>query len=394
MPAYVLSGGELWIGNGEALRGHVVVEDGVIQKVVAGDYGGSLERVNVSGLSISPGMIDLMVGGGFGFSILRDDASEITRRYLRHGVTQCQFFFGTRPWEVMERIVENVRRERRCPASDATELLGLYMEGPFQHPDRTGGSQRAYALPPTPELTKRVLDRWGDVVSMTNISPGVEGDVLAIEHFVRAGVIVSMAHSAAPAERVMSCIQAGTTVLGHCWDNNSGLIGDSGVQQPTLEHVALLDERVRSIHLVCDGIHAHPIMVRLILRCRGLDAVTLVTDTNQGSGAPDGAFTNDDGMPRYKRGDVCRTEAGLLCGSALLLPEMFRRFVQYTGLAPWQAIRAVTLNPARSFGIAERTGLLAPGREANMVAWNQQLQVTRVWKKGVPVPALEQTCSA
>jgi imidazolonepropionase-like amidohydrolase len=35
-----------------------------------------------------------------------------------------------------------------------------------------------------------------------------------------------------------------------------------------------------------------------------------------------------------------------------------------------QALRAVTLGPAEIFGVADRVGALAPGRDANVVVWS------------------------
>jgi imidazolonepropionase-like amidohydrolase len=40
------------------------------------------------------------------------------------------------------------------------------------------------------------------------------------------------------------------------------------------------------------------------------------------------------------------------------------------GLTPRDAIRAVTLVPARILGLADRLGTLAPGKEADLVIWN------------------------
>ena len=38
---------------------------------------------------------------------------------------------------------------------------------------------------------------------------------------------------------------------------------------------------------------------------------------------------------------------------------------------PWaEALRAVTLSPAETFGVADRIGSLQPGREANLVVWS------------------------
>ncbi|MCE9590711.1 MAG: amidohydrolase family protein [Planctomycetes bacterium] len=385
MTRHVLDHAQLWIGDGTALDGHVVVSGDTIESVAPGRYRGDLPVTDMKGLALSPGMIDLMVLGGFDRSILRDDPLDIAREYLRLGVTSCQFCSGTLPWASMVKVAGNVTRGMQYTGDDAAAMLGYYLEGPFQHPDLTGASLRENALPPTAENVNRVLAELGGPLTMINVSPGTDGDAEAVAMLRRAGKVVSMAHSNAPAERVLRCLDAGTSVLGHVFDNNSGLLGDSGVQQPTIEHVAFTDDRVKAIHLICDGSHVHPVLVRMVLRCRGVETVCLVTDCVPRAGRPDGPYTWDDGRPFYKKGGVGRTDKHHLTGSALLLPDHLRNFVKFTGLAPHKAIRTVTLNPAASIGLDHKIGLLAPGRAADLAAWDPGLRVRRVWRRGKEV---------
>ena len=361
----------------------MAVRGGRIDTVGKGRYGGDLPAIDLGGAALSPGMIDLMVLGGFDMSILRDDQVEIARQYLRLGVTSIQVCTGTLHWEGLNQTAENTRNAQRHEGTDAARVIGLYPEGPFQDPELTGGSAREYAIPPSAENVQRILDELGDAVTMINVSPGTPGDADAARAFVEAGRVVSMAHSNAPADRVKACVDAGTSVLGHTWDNNSGLIGDSGVQQPTIEHVALTDDRVKWLHLISDGTHVHPIMIELMLRCRGVEAICLVTDCNQKSGCADGPFLWDDGRDFYKKDGVCRVKAtDGLAGSATLLPDDFRNFVRFTGLPPHVAIRTVTHNAGVSVGLGDHIGLLAPGRCADMVMWDDKLRVRRIWRAG------------
>lgn len=388
MTRHVLDHAQLWIGDGSTFEGHVVVNNGTIESVSRGRYSGNLPATDLHNAPLSPGMIDLMVLGGFNRSILRDDPMDIAREYLRLGVTACQFCSGTLPWDSMLTIAASVTRGKQYQGDDAATVLGYYLEGPFQHPDLTGASLRENALPPTPLNIRRVLDELGGPLTMINISPGTDGDADAIAAFKHAGKVVSMAHSNAPADRVQRCIEAGTSVLGHVFDNNSGLIGDSGVQQPTIEHVALVDDRVKAIHLICDGSHVHPVLVNLVLRCRGIQTICLVTDCVPRAGCPDGPYIWDDGRPFYKKGGVGRTDKHTLTGSALLLPDHLRNFVNFTQLPPHVAIRAVTLNPAASIHIDHQRGLIAAGRTADFCTWDDQLRVRRVWRHGKEVPAV------
>lgn len=382
MNRFALDNAQLWIGDGQSFAGHVIIAGETIESVGRGCATAELSRVDMDGAALSPGLVDLMVLGGFDKSILRDDPLEIAREYGRLGVTAVQFCVGTLPWESLQKVANNVARAQsfNCPA--AARILGFYAEGPFQQPNLSGASLRKFALPPAPENVARLLKIGGDALTMVNVAPGLEGDVAAIGALKAAGKTVSMAHSDAAAPDVAACVAAGTSVLGHIWDNNSGLRGDSGVQRPTIEHVALTDERVRFIHLICDGVHVDPILVRMSLRCRGVAAFCLVTDAVVRAGCADGAYFWDDGREFFKSGGVGRTSEGHLSGSALLLPDHFRNFVGFTGLAPASAIAAVTLNPAASLGLENQMGILAPGRAADLVMWDESLRVRRVWRRG------------
>ena len=382
MAILVLDNANLWIGDGSTYKGHVVIDNGTIDRVGRGRYGGDLPTTDLVGAALSPGMIDLMVLGGFDLSIMRDDQVQLARHMLKLGVTSMQTCIGTLPWDGVRRVADGTRRAQAVGGVDAARIIGLYPEGPYQHPDMTGGSLRDHALPASAYNVRKTIDELGDVVTLINVSPGIDGDADAVRTFCQAGMVVTMAHSKAPADRVQRCVGAGTCVLGHVWDNNSGLIGDSGVQQPTIEHVALTDERVRTIHLICDGTHVHPVLVRLVLRCRGVEAVCLVTDCNQKAGCADGTFTWDDGRTFYKEGGVCRTDQGWLAGSATLLPDDFRNFVKFTGIEPHVAIRTVSFNPAESLGMTDQFGVIAPGRAADLITWDDKLRVTRVWRAG------------
>ena len=388
MTHFALDNATLWIGDGGAREGHVVVRDGIIDAVGDGRYAGDLEAVDLRGGALSPGLIDLMVLGGFDLSILRDDPLQIARQMLTLGVTSCEFCGGMLPWDDMKRTCDNVRRAMAYTGVDTARVLGIYLEGPFEHPERTGAALAEHALPPTQAHVRRVLDEVGDAVPMINVSPGTPGDVDAIRALTRAGKVVSMAHSDAPGERVLACVEAGTSVLGHVWNNHNGALAELGVQQPTLEHVALTDDRVRFIHMICDGTHVHPIIVRLVLRCRGVESLCLVTDAVTRAGCPDGPYESDDGRRFCKKHGVGRTDGDGLCGSGLLLPDHLRNFINFTGTPAHEAIRTVTLNPARSLGLDDRVGLIAPGRAADLVLWDEALRVRRVWRAGRQVANL------
>lgn len=388
MTRYVLDHADLWFGDGSRCAGYVVIADDLIETVGRGRYTGTLPTTDLHGAALSPGMIDLMLLGGFGKSIMKDDPLDIARSAVRMGVTTLQFAGGMLGWDGNGRVAQNIRTAMKYDQPDAAAVVGWYPEGPFEHPEMTGASLAEFALPPTPANVQRMLDEMGDTFRMINVSPGTEDDLNAIRTLVAAGKYVSMAHSEVSSEHATRCVDAGVTILGHYHCNNRGPYDEMGRWIPSIDEAALTDPRVRFIHLICDGQHVQPVLVKLLTQCRDLDSICLVTDAHACTGCPDGPFPWDDGRTFVKHGAFARDDTGGLCGSAMMVPDHLRNFVKFTGQAPHKAIRTATLNPAACIGLETTCGLIAPGRVADLVVWDEKLNVRRVWRAGCEVAEL------
>jgi len=382
---YALTHCTLWPGDGTQRDGHLILKDGIIDSVGDGPYRGDLPAEDLSGLCLSPGLIDLMVCGACGSTLDQDDPGKLLEDYVRLGVTSCQMCTGTLPWDSIAQIAENVNRYRAASRDEAARFLGVYWEGPFMVPKLAGASLGKYAQPASRENVARLLELSGDATSMVNVSPGVEHDLEGIRVLRDAGIIVSMAHADSTPDHVDACIEAGTSILGHVWNNNMGNLAEPGVQCPTIDHVGLTDDRIKFVHVICDGTHVHPVIIRLVLRCKGINRICIVTDALPGAGRPDGDFPWPDGRVFRKSNGVHRTPTGQLAGSGLLLADHLRNFIRITGVPAHEAIRAVTLNPAASLGLEEEIGLLAPGRKADLALWDSNVQLRGVWRDGKKV---------
>ena len=382
MSSYALSNCTLWPGDGSERAGHVVIAGDRITCVGDGPYRGGLPVEDLNGSCLTPGLIDVMLCSAFGTTFFRGDPDRLLSEYIKLGVTSCQMCVGCQPWQTIEAIAQTVQSCRDRESDEAATLLGAYWEGPFQHPERTGVSLSEYSLPPNRENIEKLLAIAGDVTHMVNVSPGAECDLEGIRTLREAGITVSMAHADSDAAHIEACLEAGTSVLGHVWNNNMGKLAEPGVQCPTIDHVGLTDDRVRFVHLICDGTHVHPVILRLVRRCKGTDRICVVTDALLGAGEPDGDYRWDDGRTFTKANQVHRTAEGGLAGSGLLLPDHLRNFSRFTGVPLPEAIRTVTLNPAACLGMDGEIGLLAVGRKADLALWSDRFELQGVWKNG------------
>jgi hypothetical protein len=176
MNSHVIDCGELWLGDGTSVKGHVVIANGRIEAVRQGAYRGAQPRAHFPTLALSPGLIDLQVCGAFGQGAMLGRLDELSREYLRLGVTGYQVCSGNATWDVYEKTAANVRAAMSVASTDRSTVLGLYSEGPFIQPESAGGNRADLCQPATRRNVGRFLEICGSSLATINVSPGIKGD--------------------------------------------------------------------------------------------------------------------------------------------------------------------------------------------------------------------------
>ncbi len=83
-------------------------------------------------------------------------------------------------------------------------------------------------------------------------------------------------------------------------------------------------------------------------------------------------------------GGVCRNAEGKLAGSTLTLDRALRNVVAL-GISLPDSVRMLTTNPAKLLGIEFKKGALRTGADADIVLLDENLQLTNVWTRGLPL---------
>jgi N-acetylglucosamine-6-phosphate deacetylase len=81
---------------------------------------------------------------------------------------------------------------------------------------------------------------------------------------------------------------------------------------------------------------------------------------------------------------VYRNAEGKLAGSTLTLDRALRN-IAALGIPLADAVRMLTTNPAKLLGIEFKKGVLRTGADADIVLLDQNLQLTNVWTRGIPL---------
>ena len=142
----------------------------------------------------------------------------------------------------------------------------------------------------------------------------------------------------------------------------------------------VLSNSTLTAEIIADGIHVHPSVIQLVTKAKGADGTVLVTDATAATGMPDGRYYLGSVEIDVKDG-MC-THDGTLAGSVLTLDKAVRNLMSFAQWDLQSALRAASLNPARTAN-AQSKGLLQPGADADLVVMTENGDVKATIVKGV-----------
>ncbi|HTU98511.1 MAG TPA: amidohydrolase family protein, partial [Solirubrobacteraceae bacterium] len=233
----------------------------------------------------------------------------------------------------------------------------------------------AHMLTPHAEILDRLLDAAAGALRIMTIAPELAGALPAIARLREDNVVAALGHSAADYAEAVAAIATGASHATHLFNAMPPLHH----REPGLVGAAL--EADISCELINDGRHVHPAVLAIVART--LSRPVLVTDAIAAAGAGDGAFTLGGQPVRVTDGEARLIATGSLAGSTLTMGEALRRAVNDSGLTVEQASAAASANPAHVLGLERTRGSIAPGRRADMVVLDDDLDVTAVMAGGV-----------
>ncbi|MFC6931672.1 N-acetylglucosamine-6-phosphate deacetylase [Actinomadura yumaensis] len=323
---------------------------------------------------LAPGLVDLQVNGFFGYDMVDADEAgwhTVVSRLPETGVTSFLPTFITAPVRTQ---AEALRRARDLlPGLPAgTRVLGVHLEGPFLSEKRKGAHNAAHLTDPTPEAVAALLETG--LVKLVTLAPERNGALDAVRTLTEAGVLVSVGHSDASAERVAAAADAGARMVTHIFNAQSGVHH----REPGVAAQALVDPRL-SPGLILDLHHVAPLVAELVFRAAG-GRVVLVTDAASSAGMPPGTYElGGEPITMPEQGPPLRAD-GTLAGSGLRLDEAIGNAVRIgVGLA--DAVDAATRVPADLIGRPD-LGRIAPGAAADLVWLGPDHRARTTWVGG------------
>jgi len=330
---------------------------------------------------ITPGLIDLHIHGAGGRDLMEPDPEAIravSRTLAAHGTTSFLATSVVRRKPKENRHLE-VAAELAQEKLDGAQVLGIHVEGPFVNPARGGLIRPDRIWPPDRGSLKEILQLTKGSLRMMTLAPELKGALELLSPLTDAGAIGSMGHTEATFDQARQGFSQGIRHVTHLYNAMRGLHH----REPGALGAVLVDHGVTT-QLICDGVHVHPTVLSLTRQLLSPEAIVLITDALPSSGLPDGVYAYDGRPYEAKAGSAWHhaDDGDRLFGTTLLLDEMVRRAMTFMGVNFAQAIAMASLNPARTLGLEKRIGTLAPGAQADLVIWDEELRVKETILRG------------
>lgn len=360
----------------EPVRADVAVEGETITGV--GKVTASGECFDLTGYTVVPGFIDIHIHGCVGM-----DASDATPEALEamsaclvtHGVTSFCPTSLTLSHEQLVKIFANVR-DMKDKVSGAY-IQGANMEGPFIAMSKKGAQNADYVRNPDKDEFRALYEGCGGCISIVDIAPECDG----AEDFIREVqpyCPVSIAHTAAHYEEAVQAIELGARHATHLYNAMSGLTHRvPGVVGAVFDMAQTYGVRGE---LICDGFHIHPAALRIAFRQLGEDGSIIISDSLRAAGCQDGEY-DLGGLKMFVVDGKARLADGTIAGSTSNLHEELKNVVSY-GVPFKQALKSVSINPARAIRVDRETGSIALGKRADLVVLDDKLDIRLVVVKG------------
>jgi N-acetylglucosamine-6-phosphate deacetylase len=194
--------------------------------------------------------------------------------------------------------------------------------------------------------------------------------------FLAQGVIVAAGHTAATYAQTRAALDAGVRGFTHLFNAMTPMTG----REPGVVGAAL-DDWESWCGVIVDGHHVHPATLRIALAAKPRGKIFLVTDAMPPVGSDSPSFQISGELATAKDG-LLTTPDGTLAGSVLDMAQAVRNTVEWLGVTLEEAARMASTYPADFIGLGATHGRIVPGYVADLVALNEQLQVTATWIGG------------
>ena len=358
----------------------VITEGKLIKKVLKAseltqDEINGNEVIDINGMVLSPGFIDLQINGCGGV-LFNDDISMEALKIMnetnkKFGCTSFLPTLITSPDEKIEKALELIKANKD---KEEIGVLGLHIEGPYISVEKKGIHRPEYIRVLSDEMIKKIADAGPEVTKIITIAPE-KAEVRHLKTLKNAGINIAVGHSNATYEECMekkeyfNCATHLYNAMSPLESRKPGVIG------------FLFNNDTTNCGIIVDGFHMEFPAVEIAKKILK-ERLYLVTDAVSPAGTTDmKEFMFEGNRVLYENGK-CISPSGTLGGSALVMSEGVKNLVEHVNVSQEEALRMATSYPAKAVSVNDRYGYIKEGYIADLTYFDKDYKGKGTVAKG------------
>ena len=345
------------------------VENGRISFIGESD---NIENLCETGGILLPGFIDEHIHGAGGADAMDADANAlqtISACLAGEGTTAFLATTMTQSRENITAALKTVKDTVGKGVFSGAQLLGVHLEGPFISLKHVGAQPAEYVVDPNVAAFEEYQKAAGGLIKIVTLAPEAEGGAELTAYLASHGVVASIGHTDADYNDVAAAVKNGASNVTHTYNAQKGLHHrEVGVVGSAM----LFDEL--NCEIICDLIHVSAPAIKLVIKNKPHDKVTLITDAMRAKGLPDG-LSELGGQQVFVKNGEARLADGTLAGSVLRMNAAIKNLVTKLGVSFTDAVDFATANPAANLNVFGERGSIALGKRADLTALDNDFNV-------------------
>jgi N-acetylglucosamine-6-phosphate deacetylase len=365
----------------DIVEGNVALEDAI--------------EIDAHGQYISPGFIDLHVHGGGGYDFMDatiESFHKIAEMHAAHGTTAMLPTTLTSDTASIIKTL-SVYEEALASKTKGASFLGMHLEGPYFSYNQRGAQDPRYIRDPDRAEYTEILKRASSIARWS-AAPELKGCNEFGRYLKSKGILASIAHTDATYEEVLEAHESGFSLITHLYSCMSGVTRRNGFRYAGVIESAYLIDKM-NVEIIADGIHLPASLLKLVYKIKGPDKIILVTDAMRAAGMPYGEsilgskhnglrVIVEDGVARLPDGDG-------FAGSVATADRLIRTMVKIAEVPLMDAVKMMTTTPASIMNVDRNKGSLTKGKDADIVIFDEDINISAVIIKGKIEYAREKT---
>jgi len=379
--------GKIVTPKGIITNGTVLIIGGTIKEVTKANIDlAGVPKIDALGNYVSPGFIDMHVHGGGGHDFMDGTVSAFLEIAKVHAIYGTTSMLPTTLTSGKQRLLEVLASYEKADTQNKTgaQFLGMHIEGPYIAMNQKGAQDPRFIRDPDEKEYQEIVSGSNNI-KRWSAAPELKGALKFGRYLSTKGILPSIAHSDATYQDVAEAFKNGYTHITHFYSAMSGVtrVGCSRFAG-VIESGYLIDDM--TVEIIADGVHLPEPLLKLVCKIKGPQKTALVTDAIRATGTTARETIlgdQENGIRVIVEDGVAKLpDRTCFAGSVATADRLIRTMIKLANIPLLEAIQMITTTPADIVGVANKKGSLMPGKDADIVIFDDDITIQTTIIKG------------